>query len=170
MSDGRWLDDATDGPEAELREALNEARARLPDQVALRRLWGRVAYPDLDRATRARWSWFVGGVITSSALALALAFCLWPAGSRSVASRAHEALGPTMPARPAAEARPAVPAVPTVAAKDLPQSQPLQPQSRPLEWLPRSRSVAAPAVIRTGAAETVQVSLRGGAEARLERS
>src|SRR4051812_8503912 len=81
VKEGRWVDDATSGPEGDLRAGLADARARVPDEVALRRLWGKVAHPDLGRPVRPRWTWFAGGVISSAALGLALAFFFWPGRS-----------------------------------------------------------------------------------------
>jgi len=45
---GRWLDPAVTGAERELRQALDEAAKREADEVALRRVWSRLAQaPDL---------------------------------------------------------------------------------------------------------------------------
>ena len=68
----RWLTEPANQVEADLAAALDEARARLPDEVTMRRLWSKVASPDLETPVRARWPWFVGGVVTSSALAVAV--------------------------------------------------------------------------------------------------
>jgi hypothetical protein len=187
MSDGRWLEDATGGVEAGLREGLDEARARLPDQVAMRRLWSRVANPELAYPARPRWTWFAGGAITSSALALGLAMWLWPARSLVGPTPAAESAGgaptttarvatagPAQAAASAGAARAASPAADHVAndhvANDHVAGSDPRPVSKPLNWTARPASVAAPGVVRTGAGETLQVTLRGGTEARLERS
>jgi hypothetical protein len=63
----------------ELRQALDEAQARVPDDVTLRRMWAHVAEPLLLRRRRApRWLWFVSGVGSTAALAFACALALWP--------------------------------------------------------------------------------------------
>ncbi len=44
----------------------------------MRRLWSKVASPDLEQPARSRWPWFVGGVVTSSALAVAMGVWVLP--------------------------------------------------------------------------------------------
>ena len=75
---GSWLSEPANEVEADLAAALEEARGRLPDEVTVRRLWSKVASPDLEQTTRSRWPWFVGGVVTSSALAVAIGIWLVP--------------------------------------------------------------------------------------------
>ena len=74
-----WLSEPANQVEADLGAALEEARARTPDEVTMRRLWSKVASPDIEQATRSRWPWFVGGVVTSSALAVAVGIWVLPA-------------------------------------------------------------------------------------------
>ena len=74
----RWLTEPVNQVEADLAAALDEARARTPDEVTMRRLWSKVASPDLDTPVRSRWPWFVGGVVTSAALAVAVGIWVLP--------------------------------------------------------------------------------------------
>jgi len=74
----RWLTEPANQVEADLGAALEEARARTPDEVTMRRLWSKVASPDLETPVRSRWPWFVGGVVTSSALAVAVGIWVLP--------------------------------------------------------------------------------------------
>ena len=74
----RWLTEPANQVEADLAAALEEARARTPDEVTMRRLWSKVASPDLETPVRSRWPWFVGGVVTSSALAVAVGIWVLP--------------------------------------------------------------------------------------------
>jgi hypothetical protein len=151
---GRWLDDPANETEAALAAALAEARARVPDEVTLRRLWGKVAdfepepQPLLLRPPRARWRWFVGGVVTSSALAVALALWLWP--GRTAIESGAVTIAPAVPGGVAGAG----------AGHD-----------RAAAAMPRDRAnpppVKSPAVARTAAGETMHLTLRGGAEARL---
>jgi hypothetical protein len=139
----------------ELDGAIEEARARIPDDVTMRRMWARVAdveaRPDgeLDfeagaegvpvadmvrlRATRPRrmprWVWFAGGVGSTAALAFAFVAWLWP----------RHQLPPVVASRPAA----------------------------PVETHPVP---AAEGTIRTGAGERLALTLVGGTEANLESS
>jgi FecR protein len=90
-----WLEG--DATKRELGAAFDEARARTPDDVTLRRMWARVAEPVgeaaadgelLVRAQRPpRWLWFAGGVASSAALAFALVAWLWPRHQTVVAAR-----------------------------------------------------------------------------------
>ena len=135
----------------------------------------------------------MGGVITSSALALALGLCLWPARARLHAVTGGEAVA----SAPRALAQPPVTAAAPPAPCDLFRQR--RGASRGGRACCRGRGfdcrgfarLRPPAIshnpslfsgcrvrrrwprrpsIRTGAAETLQVTLRGGAEARLERS
>jgi hypothetical protein len=74
----RWLTEPANEVEADLAAAFEEARARTPDEVTMRRLWSKVASPDLETPVRSRWPWFVGGVVTSSALAVAVGIWVLP--------------------------------------------------------------------------------------------
>jgi tetratricopeptide (TPR) repeat protein len=166
MSDSRWRDgqNGSDPAGRELDLALGEARARVPDDVTLRRMWARVADVEAPidgdlaaeaddgggavadmvrlRATRGsrtpRWVWFAGGVGTTAALAVAFAGWLWPR---------HQAT-PGF----AAATRPTV----TV------------PETRGDDAL--GRVPAAEGTIRTGAGERLALTLVGGTEAHLASS
>lgn len=140
----------------ELEGALADARARLPDDVRLRRMWARVSELDADailsaaagrgrdddelstadvvrlRATRPpRWVWFAGGVASTAALAFAFVAWLWPRHQREPVVASHPTPTPAVETRiiPAAEG-----------------------------------------TIRTGAGERLALTLVGGTEANLESS
>ena len=153
MSNSGWREGDPAGRALDL--ALGEARARVPDEVTLRRMWARVAdveapvdadlealadsgVPVADmvrlRATRVprtpRWVWFVGGVGSTAALALALVAWLGPRHQAPiVAARAIAAPAPETHLGPAAEG-----------------------------------------TIRTGAGERLALTLVGGTEAHLASS
>ncbi|HET6283687.1 MAG TPA: hypothetical protein VFH73_22215, partial [Polyangia bacterium] len=76
MTDPRWLDGSRDPVAAELRRALDEAKQRASDDVALRRIWGKVAYVEPE-VRHPRWFWFAGGVACSAMLTM-LVVMLWP--------------------------------------------------------------------------------------------
>jgi hypothetical protein len=157
VSDQRWRD-GDDPLGSALDGAFAEARARVPDEVTMRRMWARVAdvrapepeaedfsadfsasdLPVADlvrvRATRPRrlprWAWFSGGVASTAALAFALVV-VWR----------HQA-----------------------------PHQASDVATRPVT-APEPRIVpAAEGTIRTGTGERLQLTLQGGTEARLESS
>jgi tetratricopeptide (TPR) repeat protein len=86
MSEPRWPEGNVEGGDpatAELARALKAAREREPDDVTMRRMWGRVAQPELlvppaPVAKRPRWISFVAGVGCTAALAGAAALWLLP--------------------------------------------------------------------------------------------
>jgi hypothetical protein len=149
MSGPGWRDE-TEEAGRELARALDEARARVPDDMTLRRMWARVADVDVSplaeldggvelpvadvvrlRATRTpRWVWFAGGVGSTAALAFAFVAWLWPR---------HQA-APVVAVRPA--------------------PAPAEVRAAP----------AAEGTVRTGAGEQLALTLVGGTEARLESS
>ncbi|HVR60693.1 MAG TPA: FecR domain-containing protein, partial [Polyangia bacterium] len=142
----RWLEGSPAPMEAELRKAIDDARARTGDDVALRRVWGKVSLatsvllrPRMPR----RWRWFVGGVASSAALAAALAFAFWPAGAP---------LGPVAAAPPAR----------SVAVVRAPEPQRLAAPARPSR-----RLVTGPASVEAPAGQPVAVELAGGVTAAL---
>jgi len=104
VSDPRWLDGEADPSALELRHALDEAQAREPDDVTLRRMWARVSQPELQAPPRAsrrpRWFWFAGGVASTAALAVASALWVLPRLEKARAPLAARA-----PAVPAVETR-----------------------------------------------------------------
>jgi len=139
-----WLSPPRHAVEAELAQAISEARQREADEMALRRVWSQLSQiPDLvpSRAEtekperRVRWSFVaaasLGGAVAAAAMFLVLS---GPAGGRR--------LGP-------APAAPVAPVATTAA--------PARPE------LARSTLVA-PATVRTANGETLQLSLRAGAE------
>jgi len=83
----RGWPDGDDPIAAEIRQALDEAQQRIPDDVTLRRGWAAID----DGPTRrrgARLSWFAGGMASTAALALACAAWLWPRNVNVVDSTA----------------------------------------------------------------------------------
>jgi FecR protein/Tetratricopeptide repeat len=144
--DGGGHHEGGDNAEARLlRDALGDARARLPDDVTMRRMWARVSEPEaleapVPPARPTRWGWFAGGI--ASTAALAVAGTLW--------------LAPRLePARaPVATRVPATPAPPLASASAV--------EARP--------APATEGTVRTGAGERLQLSLVGGTQAHLESS
>jgi len=141
--------DATSGLSALLHGALDDARARLPDDVTMRRMWARVSQPEelqsledlADLESRApaprpaRWPWFVGGIASTAAIAVA--------GTLWLAPRLEHARAPL-----ATRVAPA-PNNPIVETRAAPPTE---------------------GTVRTGAGERLQLSLVGGTQARLESS
>jgi hypothetical protein len=184
VSERRWLDDAAGGPEAELREGLDEARRRLPDDVTLRRLWGKLdveleaqigrryegavdevgddlgedlAVPVRLRRPRARWPWFVGGAVSSSALALALAVWLGP-------GRIITVVGPSSSAAPSAAVVPS--GAPSGVNGTVEAASPsVLPEPAVAEE--RVQTVSAPSIVRNAGDAPLRLRLRGGTETRL---
>lgn len=148
----RWLANPTTPAEAELRQTLDEAAARAADEVALRRVWARLAeMPELvpsprssrdviqdrfeeSRARRVRWSWIVAASLAGATATLA--FMLLETKSQFRGDRAASAV-----------------AVPATEASDDGSAGRTQ----------RSTLVA-PATVRTGFGETLHLSLRGGTQ------
>src|SRR6185295_18789529 len=80
--DARWLEPPANEGEAELRQALDEWTAREADEVALRRIWAKVADAPAMLATggdpqgaaparRSRWPWLAGATLLGAAAATA---------------------------------------------------------------------------------------------------
>jgi hypothetical protein len=165
-----WLSEPANEVEAELAAALEEARARLPDEVTLRRLWSKIASPDLERPARSRWPWFVGGVITSSALAVALGVWLVPmhphtrliVGSVAPSPEETAVVSPAVPGAPLAQGAATDSDVKDPAGKDSDAATPVVPVSTP--------KGGAPATVRTAAGQTRRFALRGGTVTRLAPS
>ena len=77
MSNRAWPD-GDDPVATELRQALDEAQHRVPDDVTVRRGWAAFgSWPTTGRRA-ARLSWFAGGMASTAGLALACAALLWP--------------------------------------------------------------------------------------------
>ena len=172
---GPWLSEPTNEVEAELAAALEEARARVPDEVTLRRLWSKIASPELERPARSRWPWFVGGVITSSALAVALSVWLVPMHPHT-----RFIVGSVAPSQDESGAAPAakvderavegsgsgsaVSDISEVDVKDKDGEALTPPAPVPMP------SGGAPATVRTARGQSRRFALRGGAVARLAPS
>lgn len=155
MNDPRWLDGTRDPVEAELRRALDDAAQREADEVALRRVWGKVQYVETE-GRRPRWFWFVGGVVSSAMLASALVLGVWTkstgddkvnalvAGSAVIEAPAGEKVAAATP--------PAVVPAPEKSAAEIPDEDELE---------------SGPRLVRTAAGETMRVALAGGIQADL---
>jgi ferric-dicitrate binding protein FerR (iron transport regulator) len=138
----RWLAEPANQAQAELREALDRAAARETDEVALRRVWSRLAeIPSLiavppvsagDRRSRARWPWIVGASLAGAGAALVFVFLQNKPDVRSVRFIARQ-----------------TPTVTTPAKRDSSDQR---------------SSLVAPATVRTGFGETLHLALRGGTE------
>jgi hypothetical protein len=140
--EARWLAGETGAAERTIRRALDDAHLRGPDDVTLRRMWGRVADGDLRRRhAPPRWLWFASGVACTAALAFAFAAWLWPRPPR----------GPVVPAATVAAQAVSAPALAASASG---------PTALP-------STVAGPAIVRAPAREPLYMTLQGGIEARL---
>ena len=174
MSNNRapWLSDPANEAEAQLATGLDEARLRLPDEVTLRRLWSKVASPELDRPTRSRWPWFVSGVVTSAALAVALGIWLGPRQQPRprkafIVYGSPEASDGEGFAQKAAAARAGVAQRSDIV--ELPDEvEPKQPEPAP-DPAP-TPSTKAPTHLHTAPGQIRRFRLRGGTVARLSQS
>jgi len=141
---GAWLTPPRSRVELELDQALNEAAAADTDEVALRRVWSRVAHiPDMAPARgeapptrRARWPWIVGASLAGAAAAVTLMLL----GTGPV-SRARTALLPPAP-------------VATLAVRHEAERS----------------TLVAPATVRTGKGEILHLALKGGTEVTVTSS
>jgi|GEM_PF-1697169 len=146
---GRWLANPANRVEAELREALDSAAARQADEVALRRVWARLAElpnPVLEtdegreqrqaaRARRILWPWILAASLAGATATLA--FMLVAAKTESRTGHGEQALASSTPIG----------------------------ASSPGEADGGGKStLEAPGTVRTGFGETLHLSLRGGAE------
>jgi tetratricopeptide (TPR) repeat protein len=164
----RWLTEPANQVEADLAAALDEARARLPDEVTMRRLWSKVASPDLETPVRARWPWFVGGVVTSSALAVAVGIWVLPL----LPGAHHDITVTVVPDDRAPNTPPMIePAPPKLgdgSAVPKPSPKLEQAEANPAPAAPTP--VGPPARVRTRAGQTRSLALRGGTAVKLAQS
>jgi hypothetical protein len=173
MSNNRapWLSEPANQAEADLAAGLDEARVRLPDEVTLRRLWSKVANPEMERPARSRWPWFVGGVVTSSALAVALGIWLVPAREQPRAPQTRLVFaGPVsdplaIPEGPAADRK--LPGR-TPAIEELQGDDAKAPEPAPVPA--PTPSAKAPIRLHTLVGQVRRFRLRGGTVARLSPS
>ena len=86
MSNRAWPD-GDDPVASELRQALDEAQHRVPDDVTVRRGWAAFGSRPTTGRRAARLSWFAGGMASTAGVALACAALLWP---RYVQSPGHQ--------------------------------------------------------------------------------
>jgi len=77
VSNRAWPD-GDDPVATELRQALDEAQHRVPDDVTVRRGWAAFGSRPTTGRRAARLSWFAGGMASTAGLALACAALLWP--------------------------------------------------------------------------------------------
>ena len=70
--------DGDDPIAAELRQALDDAQQRIPDDMTLRRGWSAIDAGSATGRRGARLSGFAGGMASTAAVALACAAWLWP--------------------------------------------------------------------------------------------
>jgi ferric-dicitrate binding protein FerR (iron transport regulator) len=132
----RWLDDPVNATERALREGLELARQRAGDEIAQRRLWTRLAQPELFDPPRRRWPLVAGGALAAAAAAVVFA---WPV-LRGPVSFDSEAAGPPV------------------------ASVPAQPERAPApEPAADEPILQAPATVSTRAGEQRRGVLRGGA-------
>jgi hypothetical protein len=168
-SGSAWLSEPANQVEADLAAALAEARARTPDEVTMRRLWSKVASPDLETPARSRWPWFVGGVVTSSALAVAVGIWVLP-----VLPGPHHRIDMTFHEEKAQITGPEVETVhPTpVAVGESTGSEATSAETAPAEQpAPAAPTpVGKPTMIRTSAGQTRRLSLHGGTAVKLAQS
>ncbi|HMF44902.1 MAG TPA: FecR domain-containing protein [Polyangia bacterium] len=87
--------DGDDPIAAELRQALDDAQQRLPDDMTLRRGWSAIDAGAETGRRGARLSWFAGGMATTAAVALACAAWLWPRNVESPGMTQAQAQAPT---------------------------------------------------------------------------
>src|SRR5262252_4017820 len=87
--------DGDDPIAAELRQALDDAQQRLPDDMTLRRGWSAIDAGAETGRRGARLSWFAGGMATTAAVALACAAWLWPRNVDSPGLPQTQAQAPT---------------------------------------------------------------------------
>jgi hypothetical protein len=170
-----WLGQPANQVEADLAAGLEEARGRLPDEVTLRRLWSKVASPELERPVRSRWPWFVGGVVTSSALAVALAIWLVPQRQTPLMLSVFSEGGSSMPHTGAASAVPSV--APLARAGTAPLAEEITEEmddgpkaAEPPVLRAPTPSTKAPTMLRTLVGQHRRYRLRGGTVARLSPS
>lgn len=178
----RWLEAAHTHAEVELRLSIDEARRRRVDEIALRRIWSRVAsFPDLHGTNaalpvrRVRWPWLIGAGVLGAAAASLIAPWVRDAGKLAGGELAMPAVASSRVeanAAPGAAAASAVKASPETTGESVATGTDVAGASHPTE--PSSSGVRAArgtsAVARrveTGSGQTMRLALRGGAEARL---
>lgn len=135
---GAWLTPPRNRVEAELDQALNEAAAADTDEVALRRVWSRVAqipelvapHADIQPPRRARWPWIAAASLAGAAAAVAFMLL----GTEPM-HRARTVLLPPSP-----------------------------PTSTPTRDEAERSTLVAPATVRTGKGEVLHLALKGGTE------
>lgn len=163
----RWLTEPANQVEADLAAALDEARARVPDEVTMRRLWSKVASPDLETAGRSRWPWFVGGVVTSSALAVAVGIWVLPLLPHTqlriidgtVVSEKPPSAGPEVEPAPKRGKEPAVAEESSNGGDTKVAPMPVAP-----------KPAGPPTVVQTRAGQTRKLALRGGTTVKVAQS
>ena len=143
---GRWLDPAVTGSEKELRRALDEAAGRDADEVALRRVWSRLAQtPDLiaggpggQTSGRSWWKWAVSAWLVGAGTVAVGTIVMMAAHSHSRRAESGVLGSATSPSAPQAAGL---------------GSDPDHAEQSVL---------MAPATVRTARGEVLNLSLRGG--------
>ncbi len=159
-----WLSDPANQVEADLAAALDEARGRLPDEVTMRRLWSKVASPDVEQPVRSRWPWFVSGVVTSTALAVAVGVWVLPmlvhpntklifADAAGPEEKATVTVPEVVPAHP-----------PKIAEAGTAADSPTE------NTVPAPTPVGKSTTVRTSSGQTRRLALHGGTAVRLSPS
>ncbi len=167
----RWLTEPANQVEVDLASALDEARARVPDEVTMRRLWSKVASPDLETPVRSRWPWFVGGVVTSSALAVAVGIWvlpLLPGAHHRIEVSVLQDKAPSTP--PEVERAPRQSKGKTDDGATVPDLSPNPGGVNAMPAPAAPKPAGAPMLVRTGAGQTKKLALHGGTAVKLAQS
>ena len=163
-SPSAWLGEPANQVEADLAAALDEARGRLPDEVTMRRLWSKVASPDVEQPVRSRWPWFIGGVVTSSALAVAIGIWVLPA---LVRTRMVVVEGSGISEEKTSVTVPEVERIHTTASPESAGSAAAPPTAG---IAPAPTPTGNPTTVRTSSGQTRRLALHGGTTVRLSPS
>lgn len=145
----RWLSSPATAAEVELRQALDRASAREADEVALRRVWARLAEKPLlvpvpaesldaqesFHMRRIRWPWVVAASLAGATAVLAIMVVTGNSQGRGTG---------------------------TVVAQG--GSVDVGELTKKAILLDEHSTLVAPATVRTGAGETLRLALRGGTE------
>lgn len=140
-----WVDDPRDEQDETaraLRAALAEARVRTGDEIARRRVWGRIAQPELFEAPPRRWP-LLAMVPTLVLAAVVALFLVRPIGSTSDGAAGSEPKLASVP-RPSSPSTGNEPAA-------------------PIAELDETALLTAPSRVSTGSGERRRVRLRNGA-------
>jgi hypothetical protein len=166
----RWLTEPANQVEADLAAALEEARARTPDEVTMRRLWSKVASPDLETPVRSRWPWFVGGVVTSSALAVAVGIWVLPVLPHTQLRIIDGTYVSEKPSSTGPDIERLNPPKPMDGDSTGSESRPKMDQADATPAPKAPAPAGPPTYVRTKAGQTKKLALRGGTAVKLAQS